>query len=283
MNKKPILCILAALMLLTACSNKELPKNLDSYIEANSDSQSDDSGAIDAEIITFDEIPDNYKNIEGNIFAVVEDGEIVGYKYGTKKAGKWTFVDCDDKGNIKEKPKKSTTTTTTTTTTTSSVSTTSQSESVSSSVSTTTTTKTVSTPSTTRQATSQSTQKTTTKATTKATSATAKSSSASTTQSVAFSYKFINGLAGLPNEVYNTFYSYIEVADIGEMIFQTKKSKNGKLYAMIYVNKGAPIQIRSVTNKGVITYKLGSGKSSGEQIKIVELTGYSGTITFNKG
>ncbi len=278
MKAKAIVCLLVAVISFSACSNKEVPKSLDSYIEANSDSQTDNSDN-DIQTVILDEIPSNYKNINGNVFAVVKDGEIVSYKYGTKQGGKWTFTDCDENGKIIEKQgnKKTTTTKITSKSTTSSATTTTQASITSSSsiitVSTTQATSRVDPNSTTKQ-TTKPTSKATTRSTTKATTP-----KATTSQSVPFSYHFINGLSGLPDAVVNYFQYYIDEADIATPVCKTKKS-GGKVYAMIYILNGPPVTIRGVSNKGVITYKLGSGTTT--SCKVVEIKGYDGTITFNK-
>lgn len=291
--KKTFVLLLAAALLLSGCSNKSQPTGLDSYVEVKNGTSADVSGQEqETQELTLDEIPKEYKNIEGNIFAVVKDGEIVGYKYGKKDGDKWTFVDCDEKGNIvikkattkEEKTKSSKTTTTTTTTTSKSTSTTT------SALTTTKSQITSSTPQPTQRRTTTSpvsskqnvpqTTKPVTQSTTKATSKSTTQSTTKATTTVPFSYTFINGLSGLPSTVKNYFQYYIDRADINSLVTKEKIGDNGNLYVMLYMLNGSPVTIRGVQSNGVITYHLGSGTTT--VCRIIEIKGFNGKVSYNK-
>ena len=289
--KKAYVLLLAIAIMLSGCSNKSQPTGLDSYVEVKNGTSVDVLGQEqETQELVVDEIPKDYKNIEGNIFAVVKDGEIVGYKYGKKSGDKWTFVDCDEKGNIVTKK----VTTTTSETTTSSESTTTTTSSNSSSLTTTsattrssTTTKTTSASSMSVQTSAATTKQTPVQTTKPATQSTSKQTTKATTQStskatsaVPFSYTFINGLSGLPAKVKSYFQYYIDRADIGTLLTKEKIGDNGSLYVMLYMLNGSPITIRGVQSNGVISYHLGSGTST--VCRIIEIKGFNGKVSYNK-
>lgn len=291
---KRLLASLVALVIsisFTACSNSENPAdlfNIDAPVELNGTSTtSADDNPEQQPIEKLDNIPDNYKLLEGDIFAVVENGQIIKYKKGTQKGNGWIFVDCDINGVTES----ITTTTTTTITTTSSMAishqlsttsshkqtTTTKSESVATKPPSTTTTKkpaTQNTTSTKNTTTPQKTTTTTTKATTTPTTTT------TTTASVPFSYSIVQGLSGLPENVANYFQSEIDDADVATPVLKSKKT-GGKTYALVYVLNGPPVTIRAVTNTGSITYKYPTSTSRQTSCYVIIMEGEY-TPQFNK-
>lgn len=283
----------------TACSNSENPAdlfNLDAPVELNGTSTtSADDNPEQQPIENLDNIPDNYKLLEGDIFAVVENGQIIKYKKGTQKGDGWTFVDCDKNGVTES----ITTTTTTTITTTSSMTvshqlsttsshkqtTTTKSESVATKPPSTTTTKKPATQNTTSTKNTTTPKKTTTTTitttTTKATTTTPKpTTTTTTTASVPFSYSIVQGLSGLPENVANYFQSEIDDADVATPVLKSKKT-GGKTYALVYVLNGPPVTIRAVTKTGSITYKYPTSTSKQTSCYVIIMEGEY-TPQFNK-
>lgn len=288
--KKICTLILIGALLLSGCSNSEHPNGLDNYVEAKDGNSLSDAGQEEPQEIILDEIPKEYKNIEGNIFAVVKDGEIVSYKYGKKEGDKWTFVDCDEKGNIitkKVTTTKSETTTTSESTTTTTSSNSSSETATSSKANNSTTTKatttqlrSVQTSAATTKQTQAQTPKPATQSSAKQTSKPATQSTTKATSAVPFSYTFINGLSGLPTAVKNYFQYYIDRADINVLLTKEKIGDNGSLYVMLYMLNGSPVTIRGVQSNGIISYHLGSGTST--VCRIIEIKGFNGKVSYNK-
>ncbi|MBO5576870.1 MAG: hypothetical protein J5956_11310 [Ruminococcus sp.] len=284
--KKLYILLLASSILLSGCSNKGGPTGLDSYVEAHNGSSPTDSGVeIETQEAVYDEIPQNYKNIEGNIFAVVKDGEIIAYKYGKKDGDKWTFVDCDEKGNIITRKVTTTTTQKTdysTTTTTSSSTTKAMNSSTTTSKQTTKAAQpaTKQSAATSQKKTSAQQTKPNTQPTAKPTSKPATQSTSKATSAVPFSYTFINGLSGLPASVKNYFQYYIDRADINSLVTKERIGDNGSLYVMLYMLNGSPVTIRGVQSNGIISYHLGSGTST--VCRIIEIKGFNGKVSYNK-
>lgn len=56
------------------------------------------------------EVPDGYQNLSGNLFAIVENGEITGYRVSVQQEdGTWVWKESDAAGNIVEEEEETTT------------------------------------------------------------------------------------------------------------------------------------------------------------------------------
>lgn len=213
-------------------------------------------------------VPENYKKINSDIYAVIEAGEVAGYVKGSynAKSQKWTWEKCDSEGKI---------ITTTQETTTTAKSTTKKSTTKKSTTKKTTTKKVQKTqpqtkqPTQTQRAVTQppSTQppktqtiKQTSKTTTRKT---VKQKTTTTTNTYEFKWETISQ-GQCPIDVSNYFDNFIILKN---SVFQ-QTSSDGCTYALLKAKNDKAIRINSVSSDGKIKYSI---VSSGPNYVIIKI------------
>ena len=171
-------------------------------------------------------VPDGYQNLSGNLFAVVSNGEITGYKLAVEENGAWVWKDCDENGTVAEETEPATTQAPAKKPSSSSSSSSNKKPPSQSSV-------------------------------TKAPAPTKPPVTSAPPTEAAFSWKVI-AQSGCPVSVSNTFDKYI----LRSAAATSSVSSGGNTYALVKAPVGQGVKVHSVSEAGVLTYSYINGGSN---------------------
>lgn len=295
-HKSEILCIVLSCLIVTGCSSKADPKDLlndpadKPYINTETTTLYYDSDDI---CESWDNIPENFKPLGDNLFAIVENDSIVGYRRGFLINEKWQFEVCDERGNLIVTTvitsSLQTSTTTTATVTAKEKDDNNEKTNVNNgdihtggvSDNSTNNSDTQNNDYTYHPQEPNAVEHQKPPVTTVITTAPPQPvTTAHPVQDKAkFSYKIVNGLSGLPADVSGYFQSSIDQTPDGTILTRSSKSGNS-WYAIVYVKNGPSLTIRSVTKDGVISYKA-AGSTENTVCYVVVVEGVN-NISFNK-